>query len=359
MIMKNWNVFFTKRICRSVKNMKKQSENFRAIIQKLQSMAEKDQAMREETEKNPHSWDVSIDHKNTEEMKKIIDEIGWPTISQVGEKGSSNAWLIVQHADHDLEFQKKCLGLMKALPEGEVDKINRAYLEDRVAVAEGKPQVYGTQFFKDSDGHMHPRPLFDVENIELRRKKVGLGSFREYKKRMQERFGQSSRDKILIIGISGTGKTFLAEKLSDFFKIPITHYDQLVWGECWQEVDEKIVEQKIKEVIKKDKWIIEGYIHPAAKIKLDKADIVIYLDYSGFQAMLGGIQRWWKYRGKKRPEMASGCIEKFDFNFLKIMWKRRERPEIEEAIKNFEDKVVRLKSRKETEIFLDELFKSK
>ena len=118
--------------------------------------------------------------------------------------------------------------------------------------------------------------------------------------------------KILIIGISGTGKTRLAKKLSDSLKIPVTHCDEFVWCENWREEDEKIVEQKLEEVVKKDKWIIEGFIHPAAKSKLKNADTVIYLDYSGLQAMLGGLYRWWQHRGKTRPEMATGCIETFD-----------------------------------------------
>lgn len=164
-------------------------------------------------------------------------------------------------------------------------------------------------------------------------------------------------NKVLIIGISGTGKTKLARKLSDFLKILITHYDELVWCENWTEADEKIVERKRNEVVKKDKWIIEGFIHPAAKIKLENADTVIYLDYFGLQSMIGGLQRWWQHRGKTRPERAAGCIEKFDLDFLKVMWKRSERPEVEEAIKGFENKIIRLETRKETDDFLAREFK--
>ncbi|OGY88166.1 MAG: hypothetical protein A2233_04675 [Candidatus Kerfeldbacteria bacterium RIFOXYA2_FULL_38_24] len=162
-------------------------------------------------------------------------------------------------------------------------------------------------------------------------------------------------NKVLIIGISGTGKTGLAKKISDFLKIPVTHYDEFVWDENWNEVDEKIVEQKLEEVIKKDGWIIEGFIHPAAKSKLKNADTVIYLDYSGWQAFLGGLNRWWIYRGKTRPEMAAGCIEDFNWNYLKVMWKRAERQEIEETIKGFENKMIRLKTRSETDNFLAKL----
>jgi len=63
-------------------------------------MAEKDQGMRLKGK-----WDTKIDIKNTESLKKIIKEIGWPNIETVGKKISHYAWLIAQHADHDVKFQ--------------------------------------------------------------------------------------------------------------------------------------------------------------------------------------------------------------------------------------------------------------
>lgn len=162
-------------------------------------------------------------------------------------------------------------------------------------------------------------------------------------------------NKILIIGISGTGKTTLARKLSDYFKLPITHYDELVWGNNWTEIDEKIVEKKLVDIVKNEKWIIEGFIHPAAHVKLERADTVIYLDYSGLNAAWGGLKRWWQCRGKTRPEMAPGCIEKFDWKYLIVMLKRSERPEIEKAIKGFEKKIFRLKNLNEANDFVIKL----
>ena len=96
-------------------------------------------------------------------------------------------------------------------------------------------------------------------------------------------------NKILIIGISGTGKTTLGRKLSELLEIPLVHYDEFVWGENWTEIETKTVEKKLEEATKKDKWIIEGYIQPAGKIRLEQADMVIYLDYLGSRAALGGL----------------------------------------------------------------------
>lgn len=110
--------------------------------------------------------------------------------------------------------------------------------------------------------------------------------------------------KILIIGISGTGKTRCAKKVADKLYIPTIHYDTLVRGTNRTEIDEATVAKEIETIVKKDAWILEGYIHPAAKLRLEHADVVLYLDYAGRAAALGGLQRWWQYRGKKRPEMA-------------------------------------------------------
>ena len=62
----------------------------------------------------------AIDSKNRTRLKEIVDQHGWPGKSMVGKDGAHAAWLLAQHADADLEFQKKCLALMQALPEGEM-----------------------------------------------------------------------------------------------------------------------------------------------------------------------------------------------------------------------------------------------
>lgn len=70
----------------------------------------------------------------------------WPTISELGEKGSHNAWLLVQHATDSIELQRHALDLMAPLVQhGEVSKSDFAFLFDRVAVLEGRQQRYGTQ----------------------------------------------------------------------------------------------------------------------------------------------------------------------------------------------------------------------
>lgn len=169
-------------------NFEKQSESIRfpQIAQELKAMVDVDQEMRERSQIE-NFWDKTIDVKHTERMKEIVADIGWPTVSKVGMQGASNAWLLVQHADHDVDFQEHCLQLMKDAPVGEVDVTHIAYLTDRVRVNCGRGQLYGTQFTQEDGKHL-PRAIEDEANIDVRRAEVGLGPLSEQIELMYQRY---------------------------------------------------------------------------------------------------------------------------------------------------------------------------
>lgn len=142
----------------------------------LRRMAEADQAMR-----RSGTVDSSADREHARRLKEIIQAIGWPTTSKVGQEASHQAWLLAQHADHDPAFQQECLRLMQEAPEGEVQQSDLAYLEDRVRVNGGRLQLYGTQFHVDEHGEYHPRPIEDPERLDERRRAAGLEPFAHYR----------------------------------------------------------------------------------------------------------------------------------------------------------------------------------
>src|SRR5262249_1178792 len=81
---------------------------------------------------------AAVDQRSRDRLKEVVNKHGWPGKSLVGKDGAHAAWLLVQHADGDLAFQKRCLALMKAAPKGDVEPQNVAYLTDRILVAEKK-----------------------------------------------------------------------------------------------------------------------------------------------------------------------------------------------------------------------------
>lgn len=135
---------------------------------------------------------AKVDADNTKWLGEQVDKAGWPTITQVGKEAAGTAWLLVQHADADAKFQRKCLDLMAKLPKGEADAKNVAYLTDRVLLAEGKKQVYGTQFHSPN-GKWEPRPLEDEANVDKKRAEVGLPPLAEYVKQLESVYGPSKK----------------------------------------------------------------------------------------------------------------------------------------------------------------------
>ncbi|MGI8981731.1 MAG: DUF6624 domain-containing protein [Pirellulaceae bacterium] len=131
-----------------------------------------------------------VDEDNTQWLKGVVERHGWPSNTMAGEDGANAAWLLVQHADAEPKFQRKCLDLMAKLQKGEVSPANLAYLTDRVLLAEGKRQRYGTQF-TSVDGKWQPRPLEDEANVDNRRAEAGLPRLAEYAKWIEQQYGGS------------------------------------------------------------------------------------------------------------------------------------------------------------------------
>jgi Family of unknown function (DUF6624) len=152
------------------------------LREELLRRAEKDQAARRARD----DWQrvVAVDAENLPWLKSLVDEVGWPGRSLVGEDGAHAAWLLVQHADADPAFQRRCLDLMTdAAERGEATRRELAYLTDRVLLAEGQPQEYGTQMTGSADGWV-PRRLRDPDNADARRAAVSLGPVSEYRARI-------------------------------------------------------------------------------------------------------------------------------------------------------------------------------
>jgi hypothetical protein len=72
----------------------------------------------------------------------------------------------------------------RSINQGEALPAHLAYLEDRVRVNAGQPQLYGTQFTV-TDGHFGPRPIEDPQWLDERRAAAGLEPFADYEARMR------------------------------------------------------------------------------------------------------------------------------------------------------------------------------
>jgi hypothetical protein len=122
----------------------------------------------------------ALHNRNAHILNEIIETIGYPTIEKVGKEASEAAWLVIQHSIGRPNFMKKCRDLLeKAVSEHKANPQNLAYLTDRIAIFEGKLQLYGTQFDWDDNGALSPQPFDDLAQVNKRRKSVGLNTLEE------------------------------------------------------------------------------------------------------------------------------------------------------------------------------------
>lgn len=127
----------------------------------------------------------AIDGANLKELKEIVAACGWPREA----KGSHSAWLLAQHADGDPAFQRQARDLLEASVKAGIGAPrDLAYLADRIASNEGRPQEYGTQFTQADRCHLVLAPVDSRELVNRRRLAVGLQSLEAYEAEGRRRF---------------------------------------------------------------------------------------------------------------------------------------------------------------------------
>jgi hypothetical protein len=128
-------------------------------------------------------------------IQQIFAKYGWPGRSLVGTEAAAAAWLMIQHSDTDVAFQRAALEAMKKLPPCEVVPTHLAELTDRVLLNKGKKQLYGTMLVRIANGTLVPKPIEDEANVDKRRAELGLLPLAEYLRRSKDILGKSGGDK--------------------------------------------------------------------------------------------------------------------------------------------------------------------
>jgi hypothetical protein len=120
------------------------------------------------------AW-MAVDRDNLQWLHESIGKQGFPSIAQVGEQGVDDAFVLVQHADADPALQQSVLeSLGPRLATAGISRQQYAMLTDRVLVAQGKPQRFGSQYDLAKDGSFVLKPTEDPAGLEARREQMGL-----------------------------------------------------------------------------------------------------------------------------------------------------------------------------------------
>lgn len=118
---------------------------------------------------------AAVDADNSAWLAGVVERCGWPGWALVGDDGAMAAWMLAQHADAFPERQQRFLAALGgAVDRGDASPAQLAYLDDRVRVNAGRPQLYGTQFTVTASAARTPYPIEDPDGLAGRRAAVGL-----------------------------------------------------------------------------------------------------------------------------------------------------------------------------------------
>lgn len=124
----------------------------------------------------------AVHRSHATRLHGIFDERGrWPNRSELGDHGAAALWRLVQHAIGDPPLLRSFLAHLNRFAGTSDDQpAERAMLEDRIRVFEGRHQLYGTQLDWDDDGQLNVAAgLEDPLHVDERRAAVGLSPLRE------------------------------------------------------------------------------------------------------------------------------------------------------------------------------------
>ena len=167
-------------------------------------------------------------------------------------------------------------------------------------------------------------------------------------------------ERILIIGSPGAGKSTLSREVARRTGLPLHHLDRLYWKPGWVEPDEQAWRDAVAGLVAGPRWIIDGNYGGTLKLRLARADTVIDLDLPAWLCVAGILRRLIGPQASVRPDMAAGCRERPNREFLEFMiytatFRRRVRPRIARNMQGFGGRYIRLSSRKQVARFLGRL----
>ncbi len=129
-------------------------------------------------------------------------------------------------------------------------------------------------------------------------------------------------NKIMIFGNSGTGKTTLARMLADKLGMDALHLDTVYWRKNWETVGKNAFDRQVRTyMMKHPRFIMDGN-YTGSRTFLERirlADTIIMLSYPTKDAIHGVLERGKQYKHRYRSDMASGCVEELDQEFLKYV----------------------------------------
>ena len=161
--------------------------------------------------------------------------------------------------------------------------------------------------------------------------------------------------KIIVIGSPGAGKSTFSRKLRDITSLPLYHLDMINHKPNRTTVSREEFDKQLSEILRTDKWIIDGNYQRTIEIRLEKCDTVFLMDFPLEVCLAGAAARV----GTKRDDLP-WVEDEFDEEFRQwiVDFPNEKLPQIYQMLEHYKYKtIVIFKSRQEADTYLQKLEK--
>lgn len=162
--------------------------------------------------------------------------------------------------------------------------------------------------------------------------------------------------KVIVIGCPGAGKSTFARKLRDVTGLPLYYLDLLWHKPDRTNISREEFDTQLCEMVKSDRWIIDGNYLRTLEMRLNACDTVFFMDYSLEICLEGAASRI----GKKREDLP--WIEtEFDEEFRQwiIDFSKNQLPKIYELLEKYRDdkNIIIFKTREEADDYIERVLR--
>lgn len=130
-------------------------------------------------------------------------------------------------------------------------------------------------------------------------------------------------ERIVVVGTSGSGKSTLARQLGELLGIPAIEMDALFWNQYWTPTPLSAFRERVTLALDTDAWVVDGNYSKVRDLTWERADTLVWLDYSLWVVMSRLLRRTLT-RIISKEELWSGNRESITNSFFRkdsiLLW---------------------------------------